>query len=801
MGPKSAVTGRIRVLLVEDSEDDAMLIALALRQGGRTVDFERVDDAWSMRAALKKGGWDLVIADWSMPTFGALAALEIVKEQALDLPFIVLSGVMGEATAVEAMRAGAQDFLVKDNLARLIPAVERELHSRRDRETHRQDEEANRVREAGLRAVIEERESPSFAGQLRRTFVLIGGMIGAVFVLTALSFSVVWVWLTPEFDECRESKAAEYSFNLAMLDEETGLRGFLLTRDPQFLEPYHQGELAAARANEVLDGYAASVPALAMRLARERTAADRWQESWAKPIAEMAVVGTGPSAQEGKALFDAYRTAQAAFATAMAERTEILSRRSKNSITMTVALELIIFASLLILAWRQHRVLRDAIVTPVAALLRDISQVPNSELIAPIRQVGPSELRQLGAGVNDMVCLLVTARAIAESSAELVREHSNRLRQILDASREFSESLNLAYVVRSVCSSTLAVGGYDQAVVWLTEDDGNRLREAGPAESRPMLGQSRDDSLACRAAKSGRLVFEGLDGRIQFGDGGGARVRARAIPLIVGARVVGALEARHVEGRAATAEAVEILETLAAHAATAIEAARLNESAEERSAMDSLTRLHNRRRLEADLDAECNRCARYGRPLAFVMLDVDHFKAINDAHGHPQADVALQEVAEVIGSTVRTTDSAYRYGGEEFCILLRETDAESAMHFAERLRQRIELRFASGSTPGITASFGVAEISVDAPTPRALVEAADAAMYESKRAGRNRVVLSTPPSGVGPVDSSDPNEFAEPLPPKDSGVVATASRAPVAQGSNTPEMDSSATRSAAISTH
>jgi diguanylate cyclase (GGDEF)-like protein len=127
------------------------------------------------------------------------------------------------------------------------------------------------------------------------------------------------------------------------------------------------------------------------------------------------------------------------------------------------------------------------------------------------------------------------------------------------------------------------------------------------------------------------------------------------------------------------------------------------------------------------------------------MIDVDHFKAFNDAHGHPRADVVLQEVAEVIAGCVRTTDTAYRYGGEEFCILLRETTGEDAMNLAERIRQRIEVRFASGETPGVTASFGVAEFSPYTPVPRALVESADSAMYESKHAGRNRVMLSSRP--------------------------------------------------------
>ena len=111
----------------------------------------------------------------------------------------------------------------------------------------------------------------------------------------------------------------------------------------------------------------------------------------------------------------------------------------------------------------------------------------------------------------------------------------------------------------------------------------------------------------------------------------------------------------------------------------------------------------------------------------------------------------------MITGCVRTTDTAYRYGGEEFCILLRETNAEDAMHFAERLRQRIEQRFESGELVGITASFGVADFSPDTPTPRALVEAADAAMYESKHGGsRNRVALSLRPLFVSGAPKAEP---------------------------------------------
>ena len=167
---------------------------------------------------------------------------------------------------------------------------------------------------------------------------------------------------------------------------------------------------------------------------------------------------------------------------------------------------------------------------------------------------------------------------------------------------------------------------------------------------------------------------------------------------------------------------------------------------EERSQIDALTQLLNRRRLDQDLDVECKRCQRYARPLAFVMLDVDHFKQFNDCHGHPKGDSALQEIARIIADCTRATDTAYRYGGEAFCVILRETTGLDGMHFAERVRHRIEEHFGKSEAAALTASIGVADFSADRPTPRELLTAADVAMYESKDAGRNRVVLSSRPS-------------------------------------------------------
>jgi len=118
----------LRVLIVEDSEDDAELLAIELERGGYKINYQRVDTRADMESALQEPSpWNIVLADYSMPQFSAIAALDLLKEKDLDLPFVIVSGKIGEDTAVAAMKAGAHDYLVKGKLARLIPAVEREL--------------------------------------------------------------------------------------------------------------------------------------------------------------------------------------------------------------------------------------------------------------------------------------------------------------------------------------------------------------------------------------------------------------------------------------------------------------------------------------------------------------------------------------------------------------------------------------------------------------------------------------------------------------------------------------------------
>ena len=145
----------LRCLIVEDSEDDALLVLRQLRGGGYDVTSERVETAEAMRAALDRQPWDIVIADYKMPHFSGLAALELLKASGKDVPFIIVSGTIGEDLAVAAMKAGAQDYIMKGNLPRLVPAVERELNEVVERRARKRAEMALQESEEKFRRLYE----------------------------------------------------------------------------------------------------------------------------------------------------------------------------------------------------------------------------------------------------------------------------------------------------------------------------------------------------------------------------------------------------------------------------------------------------------------------------------------------------------------------------------------------------------------------------------------------------------------------------------------------------------------------
>jgi diguanylate cyclase (GGDEF)-like protein len=217
------------------------------------------------------------------------------------------------------------------------------------------------------------------------------------------------------------------------------------------------------------------------------------------------------------------------------------------------------------------------------------------------------------------------------------------------------------------------------------------------------------------------------------------------VPLFVRNRVMGSLQLFGERTDSFSREDAQLLWILSLVAESMLARDYSNETLLRFAFTDFLTGLKTRGYFEQQLEMELARSERRGTPVAVLMIDIDHFKRLNDAYGHHAGDLVLRDVAAILTHDLREIDIASRYGGEEFILLLPETDLQGAKLVAQRLRTAVEqasfFTEAGANPEHVTISIGVALFPEEARFKRDLLEAADAALYEAKDQGRNRVVL------------------------------------------------------------
>lgn len=300
--------------------------------------------------------------------------------------------------------------------------------------------------------------------------------------------------------------------------------------------------------------------------------------------------------------------------------------------------------------------------------------------------------------------------------------------------------------------------GLDAAELWLLDPDGelSRALPTLPMSKAPRLldghGPLKD---LYGAARTTRLVGGGQDEALlarAFGAEAGVR-SAALLPLIRQGLLIGSLHLGSRDPDRYDASAgTKFLDRLSAIAAIAIESMLNRERLRRAGMTDGLTGVHNRRYFDHRSLIEFSQAVRHRYPLACLFLDIDHFKAINDRHGHQTGDEVLRQVGRLIQRSLRTGDLAARYGGEEFVVLLPRTDLAGAREVAERIRLMVqEAPFVTpeGGTVSATLSAGLAMLPVDATSFAELLAAADRALYQAKRAGRNRT-MAEGEAGVAP---------------------------------------------------
>ena len=216
------------------------------------------------------------------------------------------------------------------------------------------------------------------------------------------------------------------------------------------------------------------------------------------------------------------------------------------------------------------------------------------------------------------------------------------------------------------------------------------------------------------------------------------------LPLAVEGEMIGCISVNSDQPNAFDAQHLQFFSVIGCQMAATLEHLRRFTSVKSMATYDVLTGLYNRRYFEERLKFETERCFSYRIPLSLVMVDIDHFKKVNDTFGHPEGDMILREVASLLTKSVRKKDTVVRYGGEEFILILPEADIEASSIIAERIRLLVESTlFDVGKAQlNITVSLGISSFPIhQAGSGSDLIKMADQALYDAKRKGRNRVCI------------------------------------------------------------
>ncbi|MDP2755216.1 MAG: sensor domain-containing diguanylate cyclase [Nitrospirota bacterium] len=215
------------------------------------------------------------------------------------------------------------------------------------------------------------------------------------------------------------------------------------------------------------------------------------------------------------------------------------------------------------------------------------------------------------------------------------------------------------------------------------------------------------------------------------------------LPMLYEKEILGMLALLSEKINALSPYQIELLEVLGNQASTSIANARFHAEIERLAITDGLTGLFNHRHFQERLSQEFSRIDRFSEPLSVLIIDIDHFKKINDTYGHPVGDAVLKGVADKIRKTIRNIDISARYGGEEFAVILIGTDERGAMNMAERLRKAVMNKTFSAdkNTFNVTISIGISTYTKGIKRKEELIEKADKALYQAKRGGRNRSIL------------------------------------------------------------
>ncbi len=431
---------------------------------------------------------------------------------------------------------------------------------------------------------------------------------------------------------------------------------------------------------------------------------------------------------------------------------EVFSAAMWSTVALVVLLSVVV--------WGAVQVFVSARISRLTAAM---NRAETGDFVMRAPDLGEDELGRLASTYNRLLARLTDLRASeidnqrdlegARGELKLKRaleHHIGELQILYDLARTITSTLDLHEVLSRITDVVPTRLNVPKFSIMLLNGEGLlEVLKAWPANvGSEGLTFAIGEGICGRAAETRKGVYvPDLEADQLFKVRGGAGEKGRgsllAVPMVHGGELLGVLNFERFEKLNFAADEIEFFTAVGDQAAMAVQNARLHEQTVALSVTDPLTGIPNRRHLFGQLEAELNRANRFGTQLSMLMIDIDHFKLLNDTAGHRAGDDVLRQVCAILKKSVRKVDTLARYGGEEFVLLLPQVPRQEAIEVAEKLRAAVaDAPLEHGKTQPtgrVTISVGVASLPVDATEQTRLIDCADAALYASKRGGRNRV--------------------------------------------------------------
>ncbi len=360
----------------------------------------------------------------------------------------------------------------------------------------------------------------------------------------------------------------------------------------------------------------------------------------------------------------------------------------------------------------------------------------------------------------DLLTLFATQASIGLQNAKLysmLQRRAAQLEAINAIAKRTTVELDLKELLDRLCTQLPHSFQVEHVAIFLRDEDGAMVLRAqqGTLASRLKVDDVLPYGYACTADNERHIPYCGDPSQCPSGcfPSGHEEV---CLPLVSFGENVGLLVCATTQSKAFLANDIQALESVADILATATQNARYVDRVRQLAYLDGLTGVFNRRYFDSRLIEEITRAARYGGGVSVLMIDLDHFKKINDDFGHMLGDDVLRAVSAVFVRQLRKVDMVCRYGGEEFAVVLPATQGASAAAVAEKLRRAVANTEFAGVPYPVTVSIGVAEFPVHGITRDDIIRAADAALYNAKASGRNRVSLASASAAVVATDEARP---------------------------------------------